>query len=68
MHLSGDESGAGLAHALAYIAPKSRGLLVQMEFEVYGNLHGIYYTKVSSTNNRIALHAMMMMIMQNLTI
>lgn len=29
-----------LTHALAYIAPRSRPSLVQVEFEVFGNIHG----------------------------
>lgn len=41
------ESEANLKHALAFIAPQSRGLYVQVEFEVFGNIHGVNYTKVS---------------------
>lgn len=33
-------SSADLKHTLAHIAPKARLLLVQVEFEVFGNIHG----------------------------
>lgn len=33
-------SSAHLKHTLANIAPRARPLLVQVEFEVFGNIHG----------------------------
>lgn len=34
------DSKASLIHTLALIAPKSRPLYVQVEFEVFGSIHG----------------------------
>lgn len=38
---------ANMKHILANIAPKSRPLLVLVEFEVFGNIHGEYQANSS---------------------